>query len=588
MDRLLNLQLKDLKPLQFIDKVHVLCNCSCGKQTIVHIDNLVHGDITNCGHIQNTVVNITGRYFGEWYVDSYAGERQWNVICSCGFKDIKDGGKLRNGYSKSCKKCSRLINLAGKTFGELEVLDYAGERKWRCRCSCGKEIEVIGSSLRSGKTQSCGHNTTGWKDITGKTFGDLIAIKYMGDQMWQCKCICENTIIVDGRKLRNGHIKSCGCKRTENIKSTMLRRYGDITSAKVDNPRNIEQIKALTDRDTMLMWINAFDKKPDTYQLCEVLGVQKSSVLKAIHKMGLEDKVIIGSTISQYEHYLINYIKSISKDIKIETNNRELLNGKELDIYLPELGLAIEFNGNYWHSADKKNKYYHQRKTLACIKKGIQLIHIFEYEWYDEVKLSKILNIIRSKISDDNIIKIYARNTIIREIDKEESKEFTNKFHLQGDTNASIHIGCFIEDRLIASMTFGKPRFNNNYEYELIRFTIDSSIKIVGGAEKLFKYFIDKYNPKSVITYSDISKFTGNVYKRLGFRLTDDYITEPNYVWVRDRDKSVLSRYQTQKHKLLEGGFGNLGYTEDEIMQNLGYEKIYDSGNIKLEWIKGV
>ena len=65
-------------------------------------------------------------------------------------------------------------------------------------------------------------------------------------------------------------------------------------------------------------------------------------------------------------------------------------------------------------------------------------------------------------------------------------------------------------------MTFGKPRYNKNYEYELIRYC--SSKKVVGGAEKLFNYFIKTYNPKSIISYCDWSKFNGNVYSKLGFK----------------------------------------------------------------------
>mgnify|MGYP007037140579 CR=1 FL=1 len=64
-------------------------------------------------------------------------------------------------------------------------------------------------------------------------------------------------------------------------------------------------------------------------------------------------------------------------------------------------------------------------------------------------------------------------------------------------------------------MTFGKPRYNKNYEYELIRYC--SSKNIVGGAEKLFNYFIKTYNPKSIISYCDWSKFNGDVYLKLGF-----------------------------------------------------------------------
>ena len=131
-------------------------------------------------------------------------------------------------------------------------------------------------------------------------------------------------------------------------------------------------------------------------------------------------------------------------------------------------------------------------------------------------------------------------------------------------------------------MTFGKPRFNNNYEWELIRLCWKAGVRVIGGAPKLFKYFKDKYNPTSIISYCDISKFNGKVYKKLGFEL--DGITEPTYVWVDNYTGEVLSRYQTMKHKLVEQGLGTEVQTEDEIMENLGYLKIYDCGNARYIW----
>ena len=53
-----------------------------------------------------------------------------------------------------------------------------------------------------------------------------------------------------------------------------------------------------------------------------------------------------------------------------------------------------------------------------------------------------------------------------------------------------------------------------------------------------------------------------------------------------NREFEVLPRYKTQKQKLLSKGFGTKEQTEDDIMESLGYYKVYDSGNLKLEWIK--
>ena len=89
-------------------------------------------------------------------------------------------------------------------------------------------------------------------------------------------------------------------------------------------------------------------------------------------------------SISNSERELRKFIKSCTK-CKLKYNVNDLIEDDEqkyeLDIYIPELNLAFEFNGNYWHSSLLKDKYYHQQKTKLCYSTGIQLIHIYEYDW---------------------------------------------------------------------------------------------------------------------------------------------------------------------------------------------------------------
>ena len=100
----------------------------------------------------------------------------------------------------------------------------------------------------------------------------------------------------------------------------------------------------------------------------------------------------------------------------------------------------------------------------------------------------------------------------------------------------------------------------------------------------MFSYFVNKYKPTSIITYCDISKFAGEAYLKLGFKTDKDSLTSPNYVWISSDRNNVIHRYQTQKHKLIAQGLGTENQTEDEIMINLGYIKVYDCGNLKFEW----
>ena len=93
---------------------------------------------------------------------------------------------------------------------------------------------------------------------------------------------------------------------------------------------------------------------------------------------------------------------------------------------------------------------------------------------------------------------------------------------------------------------------------------------------------LKQYNPNSVISYCDLSKFDGHSYIKLGMRISR--ITSPGYCWVSDDNRTILSRYQTTKSKLVESGLGDLESSEDEIMLNMGMHKMYNSGNLKLVW----
>lgn len=161
--------------------------------------------------------------------------------------------------------------------------------------------------------------------------------------------------------------------------------------------------------------------------------------------------------------------------------------------------------------------------------------------------------------------------------------DFQNKYHLQSGVNASINLGLFYKNELIGVMTFGRPRFNREYQYELIRIAYKAKTVVVGGSEKLFKHFIKKYNPVDIISYCDISKFTGRIYKKLGFEFNG--YTEPSYVWVNGKN-DVLQRYQTMKYKLIDklGLDKNTSFTERDITETIGYFRVYNCGNARYIW----
>ena len=585
----------DFKAIEYLGDKYWLVECTnCGETKRIQTARLKRFDGVTCSRKKPPVMTIkSGDTFGEWEVLKYVGDKKYLCRCSCGNERIVLRCNLVRGSSTSCG-CYRnnYGDLTGKTINEWKVLGKENYL-YKCQCSCGK-IQLVGSKdLMTGRSKSCGHGYNEFNDLTGKTFGNWEVIKYIGNQMYLCRCSCENHTekAVRRANLLKGASTSCGCNIHIKAQNTLLERYGDLAPNKSSNPRSIEQIEAVQSRDNLEAFIrkhSADEKIPQT-DLAELLGLTLSRTLVIVKTFNLDELVKTNCGQSKAERDLAKWLKEHIKS-KMELKNRTLLNGKEIDIYFPEKHIGIEYNGNYWHQELLKYPEYHQKKSLDAYQKGIRLIHIFEYEWRDTEIQRKLKDYLKSVLQKEGQTRLYARDTIVCNIESNKSYDFQEKYHLQGQSSASIHIGIYSKydeskQNLLGIMTFGKPRFNNDYEYELIRMCFKPDVTILGGAQKMFKCFVNTYNPSQIITYQDISKFTGKVYKQLGMDLIQkDTVTAPNYVWVRLQDSTFLRRYQTTKQKLVSNGLGTENETEKSIMEGLGYVKVHDCGQLRYEY----
>ena len=157
--------------------------------------------------------SLIGNKFGEWEVIDRAGSK-WVCKCSCGNTRTLAKYQLTSGRSKSCgHNTASLKNILGEKFGELTVTEYVGDGEWKCKCSCGNETVVLGTSLRYGNTKSCGHAKVKKSiDITGEHFGEWEVIKYVGNSYWECRCSCGTKKNVHSYSLRSGKSTNCGNK----------------------------------------------------------------------------------------------------------------------------------------------------------------------------------------------------------------------------------------------------------------------------------------------------------------------------------------------------------------------------------------
>ena len=271
------------------------------------------------------------------------------------------------------------------------------------------------------------------------------------------------------------------------------------------------------------------------------------------------------------EEELAEWVGSLSACV--ERNLRNLIAPLELDIYLPDHKLAIEFNGLYWHSEGNggKDKDYHLNKTKLCQEQGIHLIHIFEDEWMYKREIVK--SIIKNRLGlTQNIV--YARKCAIREVPRKEALTFLFENHLQESIVGKHSFGLYHENELVYLISIGKPRFNKNYEYELIRSCPKINVSVVGGFSKLVKHSVEVLNIRSMISYVDRRYFDGSGYK--DWKKINE--TDPNYFYFSP-NLNRQSRQKFQKHRIVKTN-EDKALTEWQIMQLDGYDRIWDCGNL--------
>jgi hypothetical protein len=298
---------------------------------------------------------------------------------------------------------------------------------------------------------------------------------------------------------------------------------------------------------------------------------QKEAFYKNLSKMGRKKNFSVISKLN------LSISKEL-KDMNIDNNLEKQIGDYSYDIQIGKTVLEINpsishsFSKSFYDitgfgSDKKKDKNYHLLKTMNARKNGFDCIIM--WDWDDK---NKILNMFQNKE------KVFARKTKLREIDKQEANEFLSCYHLQGKCRGnSINIGLYYKDELVQVMTFGKPRYNKKYDWELLRLCSKKGFIVVGGANKIFSYFIKNYCG-SIISYCDISKFDGKVYEKLGFNLLRQ--TQPTKHWFNSKTNEHIT------HKLLlQRGYDQLfntnygkGTSNEKLMLKNGFLDVYDCG----------
>lgn len=211
---------------------------------------------------------------------------------------------------------------------------------------------------------------------------------------------------------------------------------------------------------------------------------------------------------------------------------------------------------------------YHHDKSQLAAENGYRCIHVFDWDDRD-----KVIDLLKPKT------RLAARKLKLRKIASAAAGKFLGANHLQGScAGQSTCLALFDGDELIQVMTFGKPRYNRNYDFELLRLCTKSGFAVIGGAERLFRHFVKEHPGKSVLSYCDMSKFSGKVYERLGFRLKRK--ATPSRHWYNpDTGTHITDNLLKQRgfDQLFGTDFGK-GTNNAELMIAAGFVEVFDAG----------
>lgn len=300
--------------------------------------------------------------------------------------------------------------------------------------------------------------------------------------------------------------------------------------------------------------------------------------------------------VSSQENEVFAFVKALCPDA--EQSNRTVLGGKELDVFVPSRNIAIEVNGVYWHCDKRKDKKYHYNKWLKCKEQGINLIQITDIEWdNNREKFERILRC-ALKVGDNEVLN--AEDCEVVQLKSSECEEFHNKYNPMGYAANEANFALIHNSKIVAIVSFGFGKNSRGVgrasgavkaAWELSRFS--ASHQIVGAAAKLFKAFVEKYQPEEVRAFGSNDYFFSDIYEGMGFAQESVSVGYRVY----HHSLGLMPRQKWQRRnipkRLKELGKEELNFNPDKTVDErtefqmedlVGALRIWDSGKIRWTW----
>ena len=365
----------------------------------------------------------------------------------------------------------------------------------------------------------------------------------------------------------------------QKIRTQILNKYGVQSTSQLDWVKE-KQLAKIKDR---YQDIDTYECINNPDWLFDQHHTQSKTLTEIAFSLGLKDEKSISNKLTKFNiPILLNanrrslgeqQVSSFLTEYNIEhnVNDRVILHPKELDIYIPDHKLGIEYCGLYWHSDKFKHSNYHRLKYEECKSNNIRLITLYEDEWTSNPELIKLK--ILSILGKDPREKVYARKGKIVEVSTKRKTKFFDEFHIQGSGPGSINIGLEYNNQLVACMSFIQQQ---NEVYVLNRYA--TKYNVPGGFSKLLSYFKTNYNWSQIISFADLRWSEGGVYENNGFTL--DKILLPDYSYVMNGQRFHKFGF---RRKALEKKLPNFdpNLSERQNCDNAGLLRVWDCGKLR-------
>lgn len=516
------------------------------------------------GHLRNHAMT------SKQYYDKYVKEEGEGICPTCGKET--NFNSFTEGYHKFCS-----ISCLNKSDYIKEKSREASMRKWGVphqlqskefkQQLMDKNMEKYGCTWKIGTPEMREKITSSVQE------------KYGVDNVFADETIKQKVRNTQEEKYGGIGLSSPIIK--EKVKETNLQRYGVenvFASGEV-----VEKLHNIREE-----WIEKFEKENDVtlgMKLFEKFGtgfMQAKIVEPIIYNGSRFYKnsdipyierccVLAKDNVSISEVEIGDFIEEFTN---VEKNTRKIIPPYELDLFIQDKKLAIEINGIYWHSTNSgKPKERHLKKTLACDKLGIRLIHINEFEWKNKREICK--SILLSALGIYETI-INVNDCDVKEIRSSESSVFLDKNHIQGSISSSYQLGVYYKNELVQLATF-----NKNDEYaELLRVCTKLNTFVTGGFDKVMKT-----QPFPVVHYFvDKSKFTCSEYTEHGWKVIGE--TMPSYVYYKGNE--CIDKQCEQNLEQLLGNDYNPSETPEQNLRRNKYLQVYDCGSIEVMYRKEI